>query len=122
MSEALRRLGVVSRTYEAMATENGPILEEAAHAEADYKHARARFIVSQRAQDPKASVSYLDALAEADPDLAGLLRARLVTAAKAEATKARLQQLREQVANGRTAVATEREADRIHSTGTGGQA
>jgi hypothetical protein len=119
MSEALRRLGEVSRTYEALAQDYARILEEAAHAEADYKRARGRFIVTARFEDPKASVAFIDAQVDADDDLAGLLRQRLVTQSAAEAAKARLQQLREQVANGRTAVATERESDRIHSTSTG---
>lgn len=122
MSDALRRLGEVSRQYERAAVEYGPIAEAAARAEAEYRRTRARFVVTRRSEDPKASVAYLDSLADADETVSALLEDRLVKQATAEAARERLRQLREQVANGRTAVASEREADRIHATGTGGAA
>lgn len=122
MNDALRRLGAVSREYEALAQDYGRIAHEAAEAEATYRHQRARFIVTQRAGDPKASVAFLESLADADEGVSAALGDRLVKAAAADAARERLRQLREQVATGRTAVASEREADRVHASGSGGVA
>jgi hypothetical protein len=118
----MRRLGQLSREYEARATAYAELATSAANAEASHKHARAIHMLESRAGDPKMAVSWAETLADADPEVAGLLRERLETGAIADAARAKLSQLREAVATGRSVMVGEREQDRLHSAGLGGAA
>lgn len=119
---ALARLGAVSRAYEQAVAEYGPLAVAAAKAEAAHKAARAKAILRAKAERERVSHAEAEARAEADDEIAGLYQERLITAALADAHKAKLAQLKEQVATGRTLAASEREADRIHADGTSGAA
>lgn len=119
---ALQRLGVVSRQYEQMADEYRDVAIAAATAEAAHKAARAKAILRERAGEGRVSHAEAEARAEADDTIAELYQQRLVTAAIADSHREKLRQLREQVATGRTAVASERDVDRIHANGLSGAA
>ena len=120
---ALSHLGEVSREYQRVADEYRPIVIAAAEAEAAHKAARAKAVLRAKATtSERMSHAEAETRAEADDEIAELYRQRLVTAAVAEAHKQKLLQLREQVANGRTAVTSERETDRIHAGSWSGAA
>jgi len=120
VTEPLEHLGNVSRQYQLKAHEYRGILVAAAKAEAAHKSARAQAILRARADGERVSHATAETMAEADDHIARLYLNRLVTAAEAEAHKAQLQQLREQVANGRTFVASAREVDKMHAEGRAG--
>ena len=116
----MRRLGVLSREYEARATAYADLALNAATAEPDHKHAKAVHMLNTRTEDPKVAVSWAETLADADPEVAGKLRLRLEASAVADAARAKLSQLREAVATGRSVMVGEREQDRLHAAGVGG--
>lgn len=116
-SAALEQLGRVSATYATMAAEYGPIAVAAAEAEAAHKNARAKAVLRFKASEERMSMSEAETRAEADDEVAGLCRRRLLTAAVADAHRARLAQLKEQTAVGRSYVTSERAADQLHATG-----
>lgn len=118
----LERLGEVSRAYEAMADGYQAVLLQAAAAEAAHKTARAKAILRFKAGEERVSHAEAESRAEADDVVAGLYLERLTTAAVAESHREKLRQLREQVANGRTAVASDRAADAHHAAGLTGAA
>lgn len=122
----LQRLGEVSRTYELMADGYQEVALAAAAAEAAHKVARAKAILNVKAtaKGESKGISHAEAetRAEADDDVAALFLARLTTLAIAESHREKLRQLREQVANGRTAVASDRAADVHHASGLTGAA
>ena len=119
---ALSRLGEVSRAYELAADEYRAFVVDAAEAEAAHRSGKAKTILRFKALEDVRSHAEAEARADADEEIADLYRRRLVTAALAESHKAKLQQLREQVATGRTRVTSEREVDRIHAGGLSGAA
>lgn len=119
MTDALAHLGNVSRQYQIKAAEYGGVLVAAARAEAAHKSARAQAILSAMAEGERVSHAKAETVAEADETIASLYQERLVAAAIAEAHRAQLSQLREQVATGRTLAASAREIDRIHAEGHG---
>jgi hypothetical protein len=120
---AIARLGVVSRAYEIAADEYRGIAVAAAQSEAAHKAARAKAILREKArEDVRMSHAEAEARAEADDEIAGLYLDRMVKAALADSHREKLRQLREQVATGRTAGASEREVDRIHAGGLSGAA
>lgn len=111
---------MVSRAYQTKAAEYRGVLVAAAEAEAEHKAARARAILAAMADGERVSHAKAETVAEADEAIADLYTKRLTTAAIAEAHRAQLHQLREQVANGRTFVASAREVDRMHAEGNAG--
>lgn len=117
----LQRLGEVSRQYERLADEYRQVALNAAAAEAAHKSGRAKAILSFKASTTE-RISHAEAetRAEADDRIAELYLRRLTTAALAESHRAKLHQLREQVATGRTAVVAERAADGHHAVGLTG--
>lgn len=117
MADALATLGAASREYEKAVSEYAQIALDAATAEADYKHAAARFKLKAKADDPKLAVSMLDIMADADEVLSQALMDRLTSAAVLDAAQKRIAQLREKVSTGRTYTASERAADQIHAQG-----
>lgn len=120
---ALQRLGVVSRDYQRMADEYRDVALDAAIAEAEHKTARAKAILREKARDDvRMSHAEAETRAEADDEVAQLYMRRLTTAAIADSHREKLRQLREQVATGRTAVASERAVDQIHADGWSGAA
>lgn len=118
---ALDRLGEVSREYQRMADAYRQVAMDAAAAEAEHKARKAQVILSAKADGERVSHAEAESRAEADENVAALYRDRLVKAAMADAHREKLRQLREQVANGRTYVASEREVDRMHAEGNGGE-
>lgn len=119
MTDALGHLGSVSVAYQRMADSYRGVLVAAAEAEAAHVSARARRILAAIAEGEKVSHAKAETIAEADEDVAQLHRERLVARATADAHRNKLHQLREQVANGRTLAASEREIDKIHADGRG---
>lgn len=118
----VKRLGEVSQEYQVKADEFRDVAVAAALAEADHKSRRAQRSLQFKDSGECRSMTEAEARADADEEIAVLLRDRLVAAAIAEAHKQKLQQLREQNANGRSVVASERETDRMHAGGYGGAA
>ncbi len=122
MTEALAHLGSVSRQYQQSALEFENVLIAAAQAEAAYKSARARRILRALDSEDRMSHARAETIADADDEIAALYQHRLITQAKADAHRAQLNQLREQVQSGRTFAASERAVDQIHAEGRGGAA
>lgn len=118
----LERLGEVSREYERKADAYQDVALAAAAAEAAHKTARAKAILRFKAEEGRVSHAEAESRAEADDAVARLYLERLTTAAVAESHREKLRQLREQVANGRTAVASDRAADQHHAAGLTGAA
>lgn len=118
----IRHLGEVSREYQIKADEYRDVATAAAENEAAYKSTRARVALRFKDSGDCRSMTEAEARADADENVAALLRDRLVSAAIADAHREKLRQLREQVASGRTYVASERELDRMHGDGHGGGA
>ncbi|MGH7743329.1 MAG: hypothetical protein ACREQ5_00705 [Candidatus Dormibacteria bacterium] len=114
---SLERLGAVSREYAEKANSFEAVAVAAAHAEAEHKAERAKAILRYRAVEGCRSHAEAETRAEADDRIADLYHTRLITAAVADAHREKLRQLREQISYGRTHVASEREADRIHAAG-----
>ncbi len=112
---AIHQLGQVSRAYALAAQEYEQIAVAAAEAEAMFKAERAKAILRAKAGEERISQAEAETRADADDRIADLLRDRLVKAAQADAHRARLAQLREQVAVGRSYVTSERAADAFHS-------
>jgi hypothetical protein len=115
-------MGEVSREYELKANSAEQVYTDAARAEASYKNERAKAVLKHKLSGERMSVAEAELRADAQDDIAELLQNRLVKSAVADALKAKLMQLREQVAVGRTAVVDERAADQFHSRGYGGAA
>lgn len=122
MSDAVRRMGEVSREYELKANTAEQVYTDAARAEASYKNERAKAVLAHKLSGERMSVAEAELRADAQDDIAELLQNRLVKSAVADALKAKLMQLREQVASGRTVVVDERAADQFHARGYGGAA
>lgn len=114
MSDAVRRLGVVSREYEAKANESEEIYVAAAEAEAEHKRVRSRSVVTWKETEGVRSISEAEYRADASDEVAELYRDRLVKSARSDAHRGKLAQMREQVAVGRTSVVDERAADQSH--------
>lgn len=119
---ALLHLGKVSRAYEMAANEYQDIALLAAAAEAEHKSTRAKAILRHKAGEERMSQAEAETRADADDQVAELYMRRLTTAAIADSHREKLKQLREQVATGRTAVASERAADDFHARGLTGAA
>lgn len=119
---AIHTLGQVSRAYATAAQEYEAIAVAAAVAEATHKAERAKAILKAKAGEERISHAEAETRAEADDRIAELYRDRLVKAAQSDAHRARLQQLREQVAVGRSYVTSERAADAYHADRIGGAA
>lgn len=120
MSDAMRQLGVVSRRYEEMAVEYRPVAITAAEAEADYRRIKA--VTMLKATADGASAAKAEIIADADDEVSAACFAYKTSAAIADAHRARLSQLREQVAVGRSVMVAEREADKLHAGGMSGAA
>lgn len=120
---AIRRLGEVSRAYELAADEYRAIALRAAEAEAAHKSARARMILQVKASETeRISHAEAEARAEANEEIANRYRERLIAAALQDSHREKLRQLKEQLAVGRTAAASERLVDQLHSDGVTGAA
>lgn len=125
MSEALRRLGVVSRAYEAKADEYTTVCKELAKADSAYTRAKAVFKVEARFKanpEDKLSDVELETRAHANDEIAALYELYLVLKSTEKSLYEKLRQLKTQNDNGRSAVATEREVDKIHASGSSGAA
>lgn len=119
---AAEHLSEVSKTYAKLADQYKQVSLDAAAAEAEHKTARAKAVLRFKAGEEKVSHAEAEARADADDTIADLHLQRLTTAALAGSLREKLHQLREQVATGRTAVASERAADEMHARGMQGSA
>lgn len=116
----LDHLGAVSRDYQERADAYRGIATDAARSEAAHKTARAKAILLAKAGAERMSQAEAETRVDADDTIAELLQDRLIKAALLDAAREKLRQLKEQIAYGRTYVATEREIDRMHAAGYGG--
>lgn len=117
MNESLRRLGDVSRFYEQKADSAEKVYVDAAEADATYKHERAKAVLRHKGSGGPMSQGEAETRADADDQIYQFHRDKVVLSAKAEALKAKLVQLKEQNANGRTATVDERKVDEFHAQG-----
>ncbi len=102
-------------------TEYDAMQQPRAHAEVDWKQAKAVFI--QRALlDGAKSMAAAENAATADDDLAGLWRAHLVLNGEMDACGRSMRTLSTRIDYGRSVIATERAADSLHSQGYSGAA
>lgn len=115
MTTPMQQLAKVSRLYDETVQQFAAIAREAAESEADYRRVKA-LLVTRLANDG-APISKAEYAADADGEVAAACQRYKLAAAVAEATRARLRQLAAQVDVGRSAVASEREADRFHAIG-----
>lgn len=115
ISDALRRLGTVSAEYATRAQAFEGLADEAARAEALHRAERAKAIVWHKSSEDRMSMAEAEVRAEADEHVAALHLDRLVKAAAADAARAKLAQLKEQVAVGRSFAAAERASDEMHA-------
>lgn len=122
MSESVRHLGIVSRAYDLKADTAEEVYTAAGEADAEYKHRHAKAVLAFKESGERMSQAEAECRADADDDIAALYRDKMVTRAKADALKVKLAQMREQQANGRTAVVDERGVDEGHARGYGGHA
>lgn len=88
----------------------------AAIAEANYRSLKAKALTTAKFKDPKVSLGLAEALADADQEVANALTERLVTAAKADTVRSRLQWFRAKADAGRSEVSTDRAASQLYST------
>lgn len=119
MSDELQALGTVSRLYQQRADEFREVLTSAAKADAAYKARRAQRILRALADGEANSHAKAETIADADEAVAELYQQRQIASATAEAHRAKLNQLREQVQNGRTFAVSGREIDKMHAEGRG---
>ena len=93
---------------------------QSAQAEADYRRARARFIVRAKADDPKLSQAAAETLADADDEIMAFYVRRLGKAHEMDAMAKKHHWFREQAAYLRSEKVDEREASRLYSENPGG--
>lgn len=113
MNEAAMRLGQISKDYAKLASDYESIAQDAAIAESEYRKVKAQTML--RATAEGASAAKAEIIADADDMVATLCLGYKTSAALADATRAKLTQLREQVAVGRSLMVSERELDKIHA-------
>lgn len=92
-----------------------------AHAEVDYKAARARRIMQARLEGAK-SIAEAETIAAADPVVEDLWRKHLVADGVTDAGQKAIAALRDRIGFGRSVISSERAADVLHAQGVGGQA
>lgn len=123
MSEALRRLGEVSRAYESKANEYIRVCDELAQADAAYTRAKARFKVQAKlGAAERVSDVELENRAHADDEIAGFYAEYLRLKFAEKSLEQKLRQLKTQNDNGRSALVQERETDKFHGLGITGAA
>lgn len=119
MTSPIQQLGAVSREYATKTNEYQGIALDAAQAEAEYRRIHA--VTKLKAISDGASAAKADAVADADEVVAAACWQHKSAAALCDAAGKKLIQLREQSAVGRTVLVGERELDKLHSQGIGGQ-
>jgi hypothetical protein len=113
LNEAERTMGAVSQTYEHKAIEYAQVAEDAARAEVAYKRERAKAILHML--NAGSSAAKAEATVDADDVIGQYLLDYKMQAAVADAHRARLTQLRERLAVGRSIMVNERESDKVHA-------
>jgi hypothetical protein len=92
---------------------------KASIAEADYRHARAVFMMKLKSENPKLAESWAGIEADADEEVARLMRDRQGWAAVSEAVKSRLAWYRAKADALRSAVANDRAASQLYADSRG---
>lgn len=121
-SFALTHLAELDQQYATAAADFKPMALEAAQAEAEHKNRRAQLVLKLRDSGEVRSQAEADARADGDPEICGLLTARLCSRAIADSHLQYLRSLERRNGNGQTYASTEREIDRMHASGHGGAA
>ena len=116
----IQRLGELSREYERRANAYADVARDAAGNEARYRMLKAQTMLA--ATQDGASAAKAEIIADANPQVAQACWDYKVSAAVADSARAKLSQLREAVATGRSVLVNERESDRVHAQGMGGAA
>ena len=127
MKTSRQRLGEVSIEYETKANEYQQVCTDAAKAKAAYTKANAIFklqekVAAKRDDGEKMTDVEAQNRADADEAIAGLYEDYLCKAALEKSMDAKLRQLKEQQANGRTVMVDDREIDKMHAHGYTGAA
>lgn len=120
MTTPIQRLGSVSKEYQLKADEYMDLAISAAQHESFYRKIKAQTMLKATAEG--ASAAKAEIIADADPQVSKACWDYKVTAATVDAAKAKLTQLREQIAVGRSMLVTDRELDKLHANGIGGGA
>lgn len=94
-------------------------VHERAQAEVAYKSERAKRILRAKSDGAK-SIAEAETVADADDGMRDLRLAYLIAEGGADACGRSIAALRERIGFGRSLIATEREADRLHASGSGG--
>lgn len=92
-------------------------LRAKAETDVDYRRERAKRILRARADGEAASATAAETVADADDVIADLRLKYLIADGIAASTKSKIESLRERIGYGRSLMATQREADRLHATG-----
>ena len=103
---------------EKLAEQENTIVK-ASIAEADYRHARAVFMMKLKAENPKLAESWAGIEADADEKIAALNRDRQGWTAVSEAVKSRLAWFRAKADGLRSAVANDRAASALYADNRG---
>lgn len=115
------QLSELCRQLDVKVVEYAEIARRRADAEADYRAAKARRVLTARAGGAK-SATEAETIATADPSIEALHREHLVTDAMADAAQKAIYSLRTRIETGRSFMASERAADTLHAQGLGGAA
>lgn len=115
-ASALHDLNLHLLDWDKQLREQADVNMAAATAEARYRSLKAKALTTAKFKDPKVSLGLAEALADADPEVSEALTARLVTAAKADSVRSRLQWFRAKADAGRSEVANDRAASQLYAT------
>lgn len=113
VADLCRQLDVKTHEY-------GEIAAQRAVAEAEYKAAKARRVLTARAEGAR-SIAEAETIATADTGIAVLHREHLIADAMADAAQKSIYALRTRIEVGRSFLATERAGDLLHGQAAGGQ-
>lgn len=89
--------------------------QAAAQAAAEYKRERAKFIVAEKARDPRAAATIVEARADADDTVSSLYLQRLATEAALGSTQYMLIKLRAEADALRTELVDERASNALYT-------
>lgn len=113
---ALHDLNLHLLDWDKQLREQETVNMAAATAEAKYRALKAKALTTAKFKDPKISLGLAEALADADDAVAEALTERLVTAAKADSVRSRLQWFRAKADAGRSEVANDRAASQLYAS------
>lgn len=116
---AQHELNQVLIDWQRSVVEQQDVNMAAAKAEAEYRTLKAKALTTAKFEDPKISLGLAEALAEAKPEVADALTNRLITAARADSLRSRLQWFRARADSYRSEIATDRAASALYADNRG---